>query len=93
MGQLPASGASLLKGGVVELVLSLGKEPALDTTLPDFKGMTEEAADAEIKNLGLVGVTVATTAADEAPGTVAGQFPLAGTPVKAGSHVALLVSR
>ncbi|MEI7814519.1 MAG: PASTA domain-containing protein [Coriobacteriia bacterium] len=93
MGQLPAAGASVLKGADVQIVISLGKPPALFVTVPDFKGMTDEAATAEISNLGLVSVDVATPALDKAPGTVLQQFPMPGSSINPGSQVVLMVAR
>ena len=92
MGQLPASGATVLKGANVQIVLSLGKEPPLSVTLPDFKGMSQEAATTEITNLGLVAVDIAGPAGDKELGTVLQQFPIPGASLNAGSQVVLMVA-
>jgi len=60
--------------------------------LPEFVGHSLGDASAAIASLGLV-AEVQRVPSDSPPNTVIGQQPAAGTPVAAGSHVVLRVSR
>ena len=94
MGQLPESGDKVLKNAQVTIVVSLGKAPALDVTVPDVATKTETDAIAELEKLGLEVATTSYFGSEtQAPGTVIEQFPVASTKVKSGSKVVLVVNR
>ena len=94
MGQLPESGDKVLKNAKVTIVVSLGKPPALDVTVPDVTSKTETDAIAELEKLGLEVATASYFGSEtQAPGTVIEQFPVASTKVKAGAKVVLVVNR
>lgn len=94
MGQLPESGDKVLKNAKVTIVVSLGKPPALDTTVPDVVGKSEADAVAELEKVGLTVITASQFGAESQPsGTVSDQFPLGSTKVKAGSTVVIVAAR
>jgi serine/threonine-protein kinase len=88
ISQDPERKTELQPGETVTIVVSLGPE---EFELPSFRGMTQTAAVAEIRRLGLVPQVV------EVPGavgelTVASQIPLAGTTVRAGDRITIYVA-
>ena len=90
INQSPASGASVLAGSAVNLVIS-GGPPAY--VVPKVVGLTQEAAQTEITAKDLVVGTVTQTVNGAIPaGSVISQNPTPGTFVLQGSAVNLIVS-
>jgi beta-lactam-binding protein with PASTA domain len=86
--QNPAAGTAALQRGVVALVVSAAPP---STTVPDMVGLDVAAARAELAAVGLIASESSTP--DEAiAGTVLAQDPAAGTVVRAGSTVRLVLS-
>jgi beta-lactam-binding protein with PASTA domain len=87
MEQRPDSTTMLQPGKAVVIVLSLGPKFC---PIPNFLGMTRDAAEAAIRELGLVPQVY------QVPGssgdTVQGQLPNHGTTVRAGSTVTIYVA-
>ncbi|MFC0003324.1 Stk1 family PASTA domain-containing Ser/Thr kinase [Micromonospora siamensis] len=91
VGQSPASAARIVKGGTITLVLSLGPERF---PLPDVVGKDYELAVGDLKNLKLAVVKGPARYDDNLPkGVVVGTSPKAGTQVKPGTRVTVVVSR
>ncbi|MEI8081581.1 MAG: PASTA domain-containing protein [Actinomycetes bacterium] len=93
MGQLPDAGVTVIKGATIQIVVSLGAAQPPDIKMPELKGMSEEAANTEAKNLGLVIIDLGTPSGAQTPGTVVQQFPAAGADVNDGSQVVIVVAR
>ena len=92
ISQDPAAGASVAPNTAVTLFVSKGPEP--EVTVPNVVGMTQSDAENAIKNAGLKVGTVAEEYSDTLPvHEVMSQDPAAGASVKAGSAVALGVSK
>jgi eukaryotic-like serine/threonine-protein kinase len=89
ISQSPTAGAEVVAGSAVDLVLSAGKAMV---TVPDVRGMTQDAATTKLQGLKMV-VDVATTYSTQPKGVVINQGPAAGTNVPAGSTVTLSVSK
>ncbi|MBX6387849.1 MAG: PASTA domain-containing protein [Frankia sp.] len=88
--QSPKTGEKVPANGVVELTLSAG--PAL-TAVPQVRGMTEAEAQAAIQAQGLQLSGKRTLSDDEvAEGMVAGTDPAAGTQVRPGDQITLIIS-
>ena len=87
----PKSGAALRKGSAVDLTVSKGKERY---DAPDLVGTVASAAGATLAKNSLT-LGTQRTAFDEkvAKGTVVTQDPKAGTPLKKGSAVDIVVSK
>jgi beta-lactam-binding protein with PASTA domain len=93
MGQLPEAGDKVLKNARVTIVVSLGKPPALDVTVPDVTSKTEADATAELQKLGLEVTTTYYYGSETQPQrTVIDQYPVPSTKVKSGSRVVLVVA-
>lgn len=89
--QSPAAGTLVGAGVAVSLTVSLG--PAGAVTLPDVKGLSEEAAKSILLNAGLtIGNVQRQPDPTTAPGLAIGTNPAAGEQVKIGSAVNLIVS-
>lgn len=90
--QKPAAGATLRRGGVVEVIMSLGPQ-LVHGGMIDVKGERATAAELRLRQLGLE-VEYDYVFHNEAPeGTVVNQNPAPATPVTAGTVVQLTVSR
>ena len=93
LDQDPDSGKKMPKNTKVNLVISKGKEPAKEVTVPDLRGKTPDEVNQILSELGLIG-----QASDSIPdstipsGAVASQDPAAGTTIKAGDTVTYQLS-
>lgn len=88
VGQDPRAGTGLLQGETVTLYVSTGENL---TTVPDVVGVDVGAAEAKLAAAKLTAVVTAVPD-PAAPGTVLQQKPAAGTAVRRGSTVSLVVS-
>jgi beta-lactam-binding protein with PASTA domain len=93
MAQLPKAGTKVTKNAVVEIVVSKGKHPAKDVTMPMVIGTNAEQAVATLEDLGLVPITMTGPSTGEAFGAVMGQFPKEGAKVRPGSQVVIAIVR
>jgi hypothetical protein len=85
VGQNPAGGAPLERGGTVAIVLSAGTPATRDVRMPETVGLTQAAAESKVEAAGLVPyLTYGDTGHKE--GYVISQWPLAGVLVPAGSE-------
>ena len=90
MSQDPPVGTKLVKGGTITLVLSLGKERH---KLPDVTGMDISAAKAQLENTKLRVKEGEKQYSDLPAGVVLSLDPKAGTELKPGDTVTLVVSK
>jgi beta-lactam-binding protein with PASTA domain len=91
ISQDPAGGSSLAQGSPVNLVISSG--PPQKTTVPDLKGLTQDAATMAIIGAKLkVGTIAQQTSNTVATGSVTSQDPAGGSPLAQGSPVNLVIS-
>lgn len=88
MSQSPTSGQKASKGSAIAYVVSLG---ASNVSVPNVVGYTEAGAKSAIESAGLV-FKKTTQASSEAAGTVISVNPSAGSSVKPGSSVTVVVS-
>lgn len=88
MSQSPTSGQKASKGSAIAYVVSLG---ASNVSVPNVVGYTEAGAKSAIESAGLV-FKKTTQASSEAAGTVISMNPSAGSSVKPGSTVTVVVS-
>jgi serine/threonine-protein kinase len=86
ISQDPPKRTELQPGETVSIVVSLGPE---EFALPSFKGMTREAALAQIRSLGLIPQVLVVPGG--AGTTVVSQLPRAGTIVRAGDTIQIYV--
>ena len=92
--QDPDAGNDAPEGTQINLVISKGKEPAQDVTVPDLTNMTPSAAEAALKKLNLVASAGDSVYSDSVEtGNVAQQSPAPGTTVKAGDTVTYQLSK
>jgi len=90
--QNPGPGATMRRGGVVEVIMSLGPQ-LVHGGMIDVRGERAAAAELRLKQLGLA-VEYDYVHHSEAPeGTVVAQDPTPATPVRTGTVVRLTVSR
>jgi beta-lactam-binding protein with PASTA domain len=90
ISQDPASGKPL-QGSPVNLVITSG--PPQKTTVPDLKGLTQDAATMAIIGAKLkVGTIAQQTSNTVATGSVTSQDPAGGSPLAQGSPVNLVIS-
>jgi beta-lactam-binding protein with PASTA domain len=90
ISESPAAGTNLKAGSGVNLVISAG----VPVSVPNVVGLTQDAALTEITGAGLVVATVTQQFSATVPqGIVLIESPAAGTNVKAGSGVYLVVSK
>ncbi len=91
LDQSPAAGAKVAAGTAVSLTVSLG--PAGVVKVPDVRGLPEEVAKSTLQNAGLtIDKTLRQPDPTMPPGDAIGTEPAAGTQVKVGSAVTLIVS-
>jgi hypothetical protein len=90
ISQNPSSGASVLEGSAVDLVISLGAAPV---TVPDVTGQNVTTAATNLNNAGLVVGTVTRIYSDTVPlDAVISHDPASGTLAPNGSAINLVVS-
>ncbi|WP_166844269.1 Stk1 family PASTA domain-containing Ser/Thr kinase [Isoptericola sp. BMS4] len=82
----PGEGQAVTEGDSVDLVLSTGQ-----VSLPDLRGMSEDAAKSKLSDLGLSSDT-REEESDEEPGTVISQSPAEGS-VTQGDTVELVIAK
>lgn len=95
MSTSPKVGTPVSKGCDVTMILSRGKKPAEQVTVPDVSNgtFTEEAARKELQNKGLSVGTVTKEYSSSVPkGNVMGQSYASGKKVDAGTAINLVVS-
>jgi len=92
--QWPASGTQVAPGTVVDIVVSMGKEPTNGTTVkvPNVTGMTADAAMQALADVGLEAQTVEIADPQATEGEVVGQLPKADSSVPVGSTVLIGVA-
>ncbi len=91
LAQSPAAGARVAVGTPVTLTVSLG--PAGVVKVPNVRGLPEDVAKAVLQDAGLtVGSTLRQPDPTMPAGNAIGTDPVAGTQVKLGSAVTLIVS-
>jgi beta-lactam-binding protein with PASTA domain len=87
----PAAGTRLAVGSAVTVIVSSG--PA-SVHVPDTVGESRTAAEASLQSVGLtVGAITQQVSAGQSPGTVLSQSPAAGTSVRVGGKVNLVVAQ
>ncbi len=92
ISQDPVGGALVAPGSSVDLVVSKGVAPLVET--PDVVGLEQAAAETAITGVGLVVGTVTEEYSDTVPeGVVISQDPVGGTMAALGSAVNLVVSK
>jgi beta-lactam-binding protein with PASTA domain len=89
LGESPAAGSSVVKGSVVTLTVSKGRERV---AVPNVVGSSQSAAVATLRLAGLV-AKASRVASAEPAGTVVAQDPKAGEQVVKGSRVRINVAR
>lgn len=87
----PVSGEEAEKGSTVEIVISAGKKVET-TTVPQLKGLTQEAAIARIEGSGLSVGTISAVDSELDAGTVVWQSKDPGTEVEVHTKIYLQVS-
>jgi serine/threonine-protein kinase len=86
----PTAGVGVQVGSPVTVFVSSGPRQA---SVPDVTGEPQASATATLSAAGLKVSTVKREVAEPAPGTVISQSPAAGTQVKAGSTVTIVVAQ
>jgi serine/threonine protein kinase len=93
LSQNPPSRTRLARGSTVDVIVSKGEEPELQTvTVPAFVGKHQREVASELSSLGLKLGSVSERPSQVAPGEVIEQSPLPGASVPLGSAVNLVVS-
>lgn len=87
----PAAGVEAEKGSAVEIVISAGKKVET-TTVPQLKGLTEDAAIARIESSGLSVGTISSVDSELDAGTVVWQSKDPGTEVEVHTKIYLQIS-
>lgn len=87
----PAAGEEAEKGSTVEIVISAGKKVET-TTVPQLKGLTEDAAIARIESSGLSVGTISPVDSELDAGTVVWQSKDPGTEVEVHTKIYLQIS-
>ena len=94
ISQEPGYGVSKAKGTKIDLVVSKGKEPAGEVTVPDLKGKTPKEAEAALEKVGLVGKAGDSVYSDDVEnGLVAKQSVDAGSTAKEGDTITYQLSK
>lgn len=92
--QDPDAGSAATQGTSINLVISKGKTPAADVTVPDLTDKSPSEVEAALSKAGLIGQAGDSVYSDSVEtGKVAQQDPAAGTTVKAGSTVTYQLSK
>jgi beta-lactam-binding protein with PASTA domain len=89
ISQMPPSGSTTAKGGIVGIVVSTGAQALV--AVPNLKGLTADKAKAAVQAAGFYAYGV-DQASDAAVGTVFNQLPEAGVKVQAGWPVIYAIS-
>lgn len=93
ISQDPAGGSRAARGSKVRYIVSKGKQPPLQVTVPDLEGLTETEAAARLASvklrLGSVSEAYSPTVAE---GLVVGQSPIASREIDEGSAVNITIS-
>ncbi len=91
IGTEPVAGTRLAVGRPVTVLVSSGPAPV---RVPDTVGQSRIGAEAALATVGLtVGAITQQVSAGQAPGTVLSQSPGAGTPLRAGGKVNLVLAQ
>ena len=91
IGTEPPAGAAEVQGSMVVVLVSSGPAPV---NVPDLKGETLAAAEAELSSDGLtLGAVTKKTTSTGTPGTVLSQSPTAGSQLRAGGKVSLTLAQ
>lgn len=86
-----AAGSKINKGNTIDIIVSKG-EKKRTIAVPDYRGMSIDAARANIESNGLSISSVSQIDSKELPGTVLEQTPSAGEKIKEGDSLSLVVS-
>lgn len=92
ISQDPQAFSMRAKDTSVSLVISKGKEPPKDVSVPDVSGMSASDADAAIRRAGLTPQADSTQSDSVASGKVARQSPSAGSTAQEGDTVTYYIS-
>jgi serine/threonine-protein kinase len=95
IGTLPSSGSRVAKDTTIGLFISLGKPSSTSTdtvTVPNVVGQTQLTAMTSITSGGLAAAVIQQYSDGIPSGTVFNQIPAAGTRVRRGATVGILVS-
>jgi serine/threonine-protein kinase len=90
--QLPAAGEEVAPGSTVGLLLSIGKRPSSQVTVPDVTGESQREAQTTLRAAGLAAYIVMASDAKVPEGLVADQAPAAGDKVEPSTMVLVTVS-
>jgi beta-lactam-binding protein with PASTA domain len=90
--QVPAAGVKVVQGSTVGLLMSLGKRPASDITVPTVTGMTQNEAQTTLRDAGLAAYFVLENDDTVPAGSVVEQAPAAGKKVAPSTMVLVAVS-
>ena len=92
ISQTPAAGKKLTDRTVVRLYVKMEEEDDELATVPDIEGYDSYDAKTEVEEAGLVWGTVTEESSDKPKGTVISQSPSAGSEVKKGYRVSVILS-
>jgi len=93
VAQSPKAGTRVEPGAEVALSVSKGPEPAANATVPNLKGMTQEAAESALRAEGLTSRALMGYSDTVPSGQVIAQAPVAGSSVAPGTQVLFQVSQ
>ncbi|MDD3115382.1 MAG: Stk1 family PASTA domain-containing Ser/Thr kinase [Anaerovibrio sp.] len=91
INQDPRSGSKITKGQSVDITVSLG-EKEKEVTVQNYAGLSVESAKSNLEANGLSLGGVSEESSSKAKGTVIGQSPSAGSALKEGGSVNLVIS-
>lgn len=91
ISQTPRAGVMLPENGLIDIVVSTGPETTM-VDVPDVVGLSESAARSTLVAAGLKMKKSEGSSTDVAQGNVISQVPEAGSSVKAGSSVTVVIS-
>lgn len=91
LSQDPRSGSKIAKGKSVDLTISKG-EKKVGITLPDYSGMSVDGVQSNLGANKLKLGSITQQSSSQPSGTVIGQSPAAGSEVKEGESVNIVVS-
>ncbi|MHB8927025.1 MAG: Stk1 family PASTA domain-containing Ser/Thr kinase [Bacillota bacterium] len=92
ISQSPNPGTELREGAAVDIVVSQGPRPEA-FPLPDYSGETWQNVQVRLSQVKLVTGDLSTQMSERPIGTVLRTVPVAGSPVRPGDKVSLVVSR
>jgi serine/threonine-protein kinase len=94
ISQDPAPGSEVQQGSSVKYVVSKGRQPPAQVTVPDLRGETTDGASAKLSNAGLTLGSVTEDYSSTVPvGQVISQNPASGQTVDEGTAVSIIVSK